>query len=408
MVWHHVVKAAVLFRLGQGVALLTAAKSELNTYTFEDFVRTFHPDLRRGSHEYEERASLFRSSLAQIHAINTRNSKEGRTWQAGVHPFMDWTKAEKQKLHGYKPSRDKGGRHAQRRARVSFLDEEAWTESKTNASAAIAAADSKVAIRNQGDCGSCWAISAVEAVEAQLARKAGQDVQLSAQALLNCVPNPDHCGGSGGCDGATGELAFAFIRDNGIPLESDQPYFGTDGMCGWQGPSRYNQKRAVVSGWNALPTNTLQPLMQALVEQGPAVVAVDADNWLEYSGGIFDSCSKDAMLGHAVLLKGYGEEDVLKYWLIQNSWGERWGEDGDIRLRRRDDEESHCGIDYKPQEGVGCDGGPDKVTVCGTCGILYDALVPVGARLIDADDTKSSDAGGGSASMVAFLGQLGR
>jgi hypothetical protein len=242
-------------------------------------------------------------------------------------------------------------------------------------------------VREQGNCGSCWAISAVEAVEAQL-MKTGQSMQLSPQALVDCVPNPQHCGGSGGCDGATGELAYSFMRDYGIPSEQDLSYNAQTGSCPMdnQGSTPYPASQRVrLSGWNSLPSNQAQPLMQALVQEGPAVVAVDANDWFDYSNGIFDGCQKDATLVHAVLAKGYGQENGNKYWRIQNSWGSGWGEQGDIRITRHDDEDSWCGTDKKPEEGLGCDGGPKEITVCGTCGILYDPLIPRGARVEGGD-----------------------
>jgi hypothetical protein len=119
--------------------------------------------------------------------------------------------------------------------------------------------------------------------------------------------------------------------------------------------------------------------MQSLVQRGPAAVAVFASLWFTYSHGIFDGCEKDAVIDHAVALLGYGNDRKLgnKYWTIQNSWGPEWGENGRIRLLRRDDDESeHCGIDKQPMEGTGCDGGPAEVKVCGMCGVLYDTVVP--------------------------------
>merc|ERR1719446_1048899 len=87
-------------------------------------------------------------------------------------------------------------------------------------------------LRQQGSCGSCWAISAAEAVEAQLQRNGvDRSTRVSAQALVDCVPNPQHCGGTGGCDGATGELAYTFMREHGIPLESSYAYTAETGSC---------------------------------------------------------------------------------------------------------------------------------------------------------------------------------
>jgi cathepsin L len=109
-------------------------------------------------------------------------------------------------------------------------------------------------IRQQGNCGSCWAISSVEAVEAQLL-KDGKNVRVSAQALVDCVPNPKHCGGTGGCDGATGELALQYMMDHGIPLESEVEYSAATQSCENTNPSGQwsSNKRVTLSGWNQLP-----------------------------------------------------------------------------------------------------------------------------------------------------------
>lgn len=364
-----------LSALSRGAAALRL-KSGIESYTFAQFARDFDRNYVEGTVQYQRAAALFQASLARVGAVNARNAREGRPWKAGVHPFMDWTQAERQGLNGYKPG--------QRQAMAALQTGQRATGGslasvKLNASFVAASP----ALRQQGNCGSCWAISAVEAVEAQLLKNgADPGIRLSPQALVDCVPNPRHCGGSGGCDGATGELAYSFMRDYGIPLEADLPYDAATGSCpmSMSGPWPSSQ-RVRLDGWNQLPSNKAEPLMQALVQQGPVVVAVDANNWFDYDSGIFDGCQQDATLGHAVLAKGYGEDGGRKYWLIQNSWGRNWGEQGHIRMTRHDDEDSWCGTDRKPQEGLGCDDGPPEVTVCGMCGILYDPLVPTGARL---------------------------
>jgi len=399
---------------------LSASRVDLEGYSFEKFSHEFGRTYDSGSKEYTSRKELFQASLLEVKAVNARNAKEGRLWKAGIHQFMDWSEAERRSLNGYKPSsrsarsggkpagaasqlqtgnkalsrRSGAGLHLNATLRGSYSGM-FWSSEAEEGGLSYGAGP---ALRNQGNCGSCWAISAVEAVEAQLQRN-GDDSnsRLSAQALVDCVPNPQHCGGSGGCDGATGELAYSFMRDHGIPMEGDLPYTARTQQCPQQlegtRPWQYASSRVRVGNWDQLPSNKMQPLMQALVEKGPVVVAVDANNWFNYDSGIFDGCDKDAILGHAVLAKGYAADSGNKYWLIQNSWGANWGESGHIRLIRRDNEDAWCGTDSKPEEGVGCTGGPSEVTVCGTCGLLYDPIVPQDVHI---------ESGAGGHSLMSF------
>jgi hypothetical protein len=129
-------------------------------------------------------------------------------------------------------------------------------------------------------------------------------------------------------------------------------------------------------GWQTLPKNEGKPLAQTLVQHGPVAISVAADTWHEYGGGIFDGCDKDVIIDHAVTLYGYGEEHGARYWLIRNTWGPDWGEDGFIRMKRLDDNDNYCGIDHDNQQGVGCKGDPTEVKVCGMCGMFSDSVVP--------------------------------
>ena len=60
-------------------------------------------------------------------------------------------------------------------------------------------------------CGDCWAWSATETLESHAAIATGKLFNLSVQELIECVPNPDQCGGLGGCRGATMELGFGCV-----------------------------------------------------------------------------------------------------------------------------------------------------------------------------------------------------
>merc|ERR1719384_1442243 len=90
-------------------------------------------------------------------------------------------------------------------------------------------------VKTQGGCGSCWAFSAVESIESHIALQTGKLLSLSPQQLTSCTPNPQKCGGSGGCSGATAQLAFNYTAQAGLSEIWDYPYesgiTGGSGAC---------------------------------------------------------------------------------------------------------------------------------------------------------------------------------
>lgn len=250
-------------------------------------------------------------------------------------------------------------------------------------------------VKNQESCGSCWAIAVSNVLEGHVEIHRGHKRTFSAQQIVMCTPNPRHCGGHGGCQGATAELGMQWVLDHGCATESEIPYQGTDGECPQAaghlaaGGSLSLAQNATpassktiggaafgLSGWETLPVNKYEPLARALAELGPVAVSVAAGAWFQYMNGIFDGCGKDAVIDHAVTAMGYGVENGKKYWTIQNSWGEDWGEKGHIRLKRHEEEEEYCGMNHDPQKGVGCEGDNTPVPVCGMCGVLFDSVIP--------------------------------
>jgi len=125
-----------------------------------------------------------------------------------------------------------------------------------------------------------------------------------------------------------------------------------------------------------LNPNEYEPLVQAVANIGPISISVDASTWSEYESGIFNGCNQTTPdINHAVQLVGYGYEHNDEYWLVRNSWAPSWGEDGYIKLYKSS--KVVCGVDVTPLDGSGCINGPANVTVCGTCGILYEPAYPV-------------------------------
>jgi len=184
----------------------------------QDFGRAYEA----GTKEYEHRAAVFGDSLRQIQAANSRAH---RSWSAGVHPFTDWTADERaENLHRYKaPGSRRGWSALQTSLDGGAADFEAEGLAVLGESVYGAGNHEYEApaprVLSQGVCGSCWALASVAAVEAHLLMansswpKSLGRPQLSAQALVDCVQNPRHCGGNGGCEGATSELAFHYMRD---------------------------------------------------------------------------------------------------------------------------------------------------------------------------------------------------
>jgi len=197
--------------------------------------------------------------------------------------------------------------------------------------------------------------------------------------MVSCTPNPQHCGGTGGCAGATSELGYQYVVDKSISSEKDYPYRAQTGRCDETKP-----KVVKASGFVKLPENNYTALVTAIATIGPMAVSVDAGPWMSYSSGVFSGCGTHVDINHAVQAVGYGTAAGKDYWIVRNSWGAFWGESGYIRLLRHSDGDMSkwCNIDHNPADGTGCDGGPPQVTACGSCGIWYDTSYATGVAAI--------------------------
>jgi len=353
---------------------VVAAKTrwhQLEGYTFEHYKKEYGRTYATAA-EHSRRQGLFEANLA---AATKHNADSSKTWKEGVNHMSDWSEAEFGRLLGYNKALGYSQHVEGPPVDPSLTGDDLPT--------AIDWRDHDIvtAVKNQGGCGSCWTFGATETLESHWAKKTGALNVLSEQQILDCTPNPDECGGTGGCAGGTAELAYNKLTATGQTSEWLYPYTSIHGKnynCSWNPVAA--PPIAKPTGYKKIAANQYLPLMTVIGTVGPVSISVEASHWSRYEEGLFDGCNQtNPDIDHAVQLVGYGTEPTSgkDYWLVRNSWSPQWGDAGYIKLIRTSSEESRCGTDLTPLDGTGCKNGTKTQKVCGTCGILFDNVIPL-------------------------------
>ncbi|ESO85314.1 hypothetical protein LOTGIDRAFT_221343 [Lottia gigantea] len=202
-------------------------------------------------------------------------------------------------------------------------------------------------VRNQKTCGSCYAFGSMALHEARLRIATNNTVQkvFSTQDIVSCSEY------SQGCDGGFPYLiAGKYGQDFGLIEDSCFTYKAKDVKCiTTTCPRYYTRDYYYVGGFYGGCNEALMRIEVA--KYGPVAVSFQVyPDFQHYKSGIYhhtellDRFNPWEITNHVVLIVGYGQDadSGEKYWIVKNSWGETWGEEGFFRISRGNDE---CSIE---------------------------------------------------------------
>jgi len=270
-----------------------------------------------------------------VDIIDAHNRQDNATFRMAINAFTDMELADfAAKYNGWRPA--KTDTEESVRVKVKQPVGEVAAKLDWRTSGAV------TAVKDQGQCGSCWSFSATGSMEGAVALAGHNLTSLSEQQLMDCDTL------SSSCEGGSMTTAFLFaVLNRGMCSEASYPYKAVD-----ESPCQSCTVVSKISSWVDVTYNIFDPTddeyLMAAVQLGPVSVAVEADqdSWQKYSSGVITSTSCGTALDHGVLVVGYGNDNTtgLDYWIVKNSWGLAWGLDGYVWLARG---QNTCGINQQ-------------------------------------------------------------
>jgi len=274
-----------------------------------------HTKVYTSQTEYETRLANFMATSKNVAELNAKSKAVGSSATFAINKFADLSVAEFSARLGMKGYQPKQMPNVPVAPSSTVAPPNTYDWRKTGITA----------VKDQGQCGSCWAFSCTESIESQYIIKKGQakSVVLAPQQIVDCDTGDD------GCNGGDLPTCYQYIQSTkGLETDANYPYTASDGTCN---ADESKEMDPISSFQYVIPQGSTDENQMAsfLASNSPMSIIVDASSWSSYSGGVLSDCGQD--LDHAVQAVGY---DLGQgYWIVRNSWGEDWGENGFIRLK---------------------------------------------------------------------------
>lgn len=283
--------------------------------------------------QYESRFDVFKQNLADADSRNKEESSTGKSK----------SKDRSGALHGITKfsamSDDEISKMKSRIPRSQLSDSDIPVAKPEKYKGALKYVDWRdtlvTEVKDQGVCGSCWSFSVASQVESDAIRAnllTNKD-SLSAQQVLSCEKIDQQC------EGGFTENGFRYAKEHGLALASAYPYESYMGVA--PGCNEAKIKPVVqVSDFNILESE--EDMINYVLSTGPLSTCIDSTTWATYQSGIMTSCPNEN-IDHCVQIVGVNTEEG--YWIVRNTWGSNWGEDGYIRLALNS---NTCGVQTDP------------------------------------------------------------
>jgi len=309
--------------------LLVALPLLLSAITVENSFKswmTLHTKSYKSNVEYQHRLNVYKNNLAIVEDHNRRNLG----FTLAMNLFADLSVEEFAQLY------------LQPKFNASALPQVNLHEDDGVKADTIdwRTKGAVTAVKNQGQCGSCWAFSTTGSVEGVYQISKGQLISSSEQQLVDC----SRSFGNMGCNGGLMDSAFKYIiqSSKGLDTESSYPYTARDGTCKFNAANIGTK----ISSYKDVPRGSESGLTSA-INSNPVSVAIDAAHssfQLYHSGVYYESRCSASQLDHGVLAVGYGSNGGANqdYYIVKNSWGTSWGAQGYILMSRN--RNNNCGI----------------------------------------------------------------